>query len=94
MNPPDSDFQLKPMPVIAAVQVLRYQPNPETGVLEPWPVATCEIDAAGRIAFRGDAGKAFEPLLRATKKSATLLASLGVAQALQEAQELKEESKL
>lgn len=89
----DSDnIQLKPVPVIAAVQVLRYKPNADTGVLEPWPVATCEIDAAGRIAFRGDAGKAFEPLLRATKKSAALLASQSITEALQEAQKLKEES--
>jgi len=87
-------LESKPIPLVAAVQVLRYRPNPETGVLEPWPVATCEIDQAGRIAFRGDAGKAYEPLLRATKKSAVVLASQSISDALNEARELKEESGL
>lgn len=64
-----SNLDLKDIPIIDAVQVLRYRTNPETGVLEPWPVATCEIDRAGRVIWRGDAGRAYEPLLRATKKS-------------------------
>lgn len=93
MNDPDS-IELKPVPLAAAVQVLRYRPNPDTGVLEPWPVATCEIDQAGRIAFRGDAGKAYEPLLRATKKSAALLAHQTIAEALSETRELKKEGGL
>lgn len=88
------DIELKPVPLVAAVQVLRYRPNPTTGVLEPWPVATCEIDQAGRIAFRGDAGKAYEPLIRATKKSGQLLAHQSIAEALSETRELKEEGGL
>lgn len=93
MNDLDS-IELKPVPIVAAVQMLRYRPNPETGVPEPWPVATCEIDRAGRIAFRGDAGTAYEPLLRATKKSGSLLAHQTIAQALSETREPKEEGGL
>ena len=88
------DIELKPVPLVAAVQVLRYRPNHQTSVLEPWPVATCEIDQAGRIHFRGDAGKAYEPLLRATKKSGALLAHQSIAEALSETRELKEEGGL
>lgn len=84
---PDS----KPIPLAAVVQVMRYRPNPDTGISEPWPVATIEIDMAGRIAFRGDAGKAYEPLLRATQKAGIKLAEQGVAEALREARELQEE---
>ncbi len=88
------DIELKPVPLVAAVQVLRYRPNPQTGVLEPWPVATCEIDQANRIAFRGDAAKAYEPLLRATKKSGALLAHQSIAEALSETRQLQEEGGL
>ncbi len=75
----------------AAVQVMRYRPNADTGISEPWPVATIEIDMAGRIAFRGDAGNAYEPLLRAARKAGAKLAEQNIAEALQEARELKEE---
>ena len=84
-------LESKPIPLVAAVQVLRYRPNSDTGILEPWPVATIEIDMAGRMAFRGDAGKAYEPLLRATQKAGVKLAHQGVAEALQEARELQKE---
>jgi hypothetical protein len=84
---PDS----KPIPLAAAVQVMRYRPNADTGISEPWPVATIEIDMAGRIAFRGDAGNAYEPLLRAARKAGAKLAEQNIAEALQEARELKEE---
>lgn len=89
-----SDTDSKPIPLVAAVQVLRYRPNAQTQVLEPWPVATIEIDQAGRIAFRGDASKAYEPLLRATRKAGTKLAEQSMAEALAERAELQADSKL
>lgn len=73
----------KPIPLVATVQVLRWRPNPSTQVPEPWPVATIEIDAAGRIGFSGDAGVAYEPLLRATQKAASRLAQQTVMETLQ-----------
>lgn len=87
---PMSNLVLKDIPIIDAVQVLRYRTNPETGVLEPWPVATCEIDRAGRVIWRGDAGRAYEPLLRATKKAGAVLVHQTIAETLAEAESKKE----
>lgn len=87
-----NDLDSKPIPLVAAVQVLRYRPNLQTHVLEPWPVATIEMDQAGRIAFRGDASKAYEPLLRATRKAGVKLAEQSMAEALAESAELKTEA--
>jgi hypothetical protein len=86
--------ETKPMPPAAAVQVLRYRPNAQTGVLEPWPVATIEIDQAGKIVFRGDAGKAYEPLLRAARKAGMRLADQSIREALLEARSLKTDADL
>lgn len=72
----------KPIPLVATVQILRWRHTSTTS--EPWPVATVEIDQAGRIAFRGDAGAAYEPLLRATQKTASRLAQQTVIETLQQ----------
>lgn len=85
------DLELKPMPPFATVQVVRWRPNQETGVSEPWPVATVEIDQAGKIVFRGDAAKSYEPLLRATKRAAVKLAEQSIHEAVAEAKTLKED---
>lgn len=67
---------LKPMPLVSTVQVLRY--NAEG---QPWPVATIHIDAANKVALTGDAFKAYAPLLTAAKKAASRLAHQGIAEA-------------
>jgi hypothetical protein len=84
--------ELKPMPPAAVVQVIRYRKNPHTDDLEPWPVATIHIDLAGKIEFRGDAGRAFEPLLAAARRAALRIAHQGVIEAIEEAKKLKEEA--
>lgn len=89
-----SDSTSPPIPLTAAVQVLRFRPNPTTQVLKPWPVATIEIGLAGQITFRGDAAKAYEPLLRACRKAGMKLADQSIRQALLEARELKKEAEL
>jgi len=81
---------LKPMPPVALVQVMRYRLNAQTQVLEPWPVASIRIDAAGRIEFIGDASKAYEPLLRAARKAGAKLALQSFAEAMSEARLLKD----
>ena len=65
----DSSLELKPMPIVHTVQVLGYD---EQG--QPWPLATIHIDLAGKIAFHGAAGKAYAPLLAATKKASVRIA--------------------
>jgi len=83
-------IELEAMPPVALVQVMRFRPNAQTQVLEPWPVASIHIDAAGRIQFIGDASKAYEPLLRATHKAATKLARQSLQEALSEAHTLRD----
>lgn len=78
---------LKPMPLVSTVQVLRYDAEGQ-----PWPVATIHIDAANKVAFTGDASKAYAPLLTAAKKAASRLAHQGIAEALQEARGLRKEA--
>jgi hypothetical protein len=86
--------ELKDMPPAAAVQVLRWKKNERSGEMEPWPVATITIDVAGRIVFNGDASKAYETLLRATKKCAARLVDQTMREAAAEAQQLKADSDL
>lgn len=94
MSEPISDMELKPMPPVAAVQVMRWRKNERTGEMDPWPVATVQIDAAGNITFIGDAGKAYEPLLRATKRCASRLVEQTIREAMAEAQQLKKDTEL
>jgi hypothetical protein len=82
--------ELKPMPLVTTVQVLRYDAQGA-----PWPVATTHIDAAGKVSLIGDAAKSYEWLLRATKKAAARIAHQSVVDAMREASALKlEDSKL
>jgi hypothetical protein len=76
---PDSTIELKPMPIVHTVQVLGYD---EQG--QPWPLATIHIDLAGKIAFHGNAGKAYSPLLSATKKASVRIAHEAVNAHLRE----------
>jgi hypothetical protein len=87
-------LELKTMPLAAAVQVVRWRENAETGVSEPWPVATIDFDMAGKITFKGDASKAYEPLLRATQRAASKLAHQSVLEAVKEAQQIREDDQL
>ncbi len=89
-----SSDDLKPMPPAWAAQVLRYRPNAQTGEPEPWPVATIHCDQAGRIVFKGDAGKAYEPLLQAARKAGVKLVDQSLAAAMAEARQLREEAGL
>lgn len=82
---PDTD---KTIPPSAAIQVLRWRTNARTKELEPWPVATIHIDQAGAIQFTGDAGKAYEPLLRACRKAAAKLVDQSMREAMEEARQL------
>lgn len=88
MSEPISDMELKPMPPVAAVQVMRWRKNERTGEMDPWPVATVQIDAAGKITFIGDAGKAYEALLRACRKAAAKLVDQSMREAMEEARQL------
>jgi hypothetical protein len=85
-----SDTNKKEIPLASAVQVLRYRPDSD-GVLQPWPVATIQFDAASGAQFYGDAAKSYEWLLRATKKAAARLAHQSVMEAMREASALKME---
>lgn len=76
----------KPMPLVHSVQVLRYD---EQG--QPWPVATIHQDAAGKIAFAGDASKAYAPLLNATRKAGVKIAHQSLNEALKETRSLRDD---
>lgn len=81
-----SSDDLKPMPLVNSVQVLRYDAQGQ-----PWPVATIHIDAAGKIAFIGDASKAYAPLLNAARKAGIRLAQQSINQAMQETRSLRDD---
>jgi len=89
-----NDLESKPMPLASAVQVVKWRANSTTGAMEPWPVATIEIDIAGKVTFKGDASKAYETLLRATRKAASRLVDQSIREAMHEAQQLKADSDL
>lgn len=80
-----SDEKAK-IPIAARVIVLRFD-----GRGEPWPVASIEIDAAGKRVFAGDAGKAYEPLVAAARKCGARLMDQGLREALLERAGLRDD---
>ena len=56
------------------IQVLRHKPNTQTGVLEPWPMATINITQAGTVSFSGDASKSYGPMQQAFEATVTAFA--------------------
>lgn len=58
----------KKIPIAAVVYVVRFSPQGE-----PEHVASVHIDQASQVSFTGDAGRAMEPLLRATYRATSRL---------------------
>jgi hypothetical protein len=86
--------ELKPMPMESAVQVIRWEIDKQTGERREVITATASIDVAGKITFNGNAGRAFEPLLRIARRCAARLVEQSLREAMQEAKDLQTDQEL
>jgi len=82
--------ELKPMPLDSAITVRRWEVDKITGERKEVICAIATIDVDGKITFEGNAGRAYEPLLRITRKCAGRLVDQSMREAFAEAQNLQE----